>query len=94
MSYRLVQHYVAEIVTMLEYLHDNGIAHRDMKPDNILIVSSMDLKLSDFGMAKEFDPARPSLSPPAQKEFVGTKEYYSSGPYTKPIVTQHQRRWR
>ena len=33
-------------------MHDKGIAHRDIKPDNILITSEGKFKYADFGISK------------------------------------------
>lgn len=41
----LVKFYVAEIIVAMEYLHDEGIIHRDIKPQNILITEDYHLKL-------------------------------------------------
>ena len=44
--------YLAQIILALEYLHNNGIIHRDMKPDNILIDADGHIKLTDFGLSE------------------------------------------
>ncbi|KAJ9511434.1 hypothetical protein QJQ45_029913, partial [Haematococcus lacustris] len=43
--------YVAETVLALEYCHAQGIIHRDMKPDNMLISANGHVKLTDFGLS-------------------------------------------
>lgn len=36
----------------LSYLHNQGICHRDMKPENLLYDDDFILKIADFGFAK------------------------------------------
>ena len=47
--------YVTEIVLALEYLHQQKIAYRDLKPENLLIGADGHIKLTDFGFAKKVD---------------------------------------
>ena len=44
-----------EICNALEHAHDHGIIHRDLKPENVMISSSGDVKLMDFGIAHVID---------------------------------------
>lgn len=42
---------ILDILRGLEYAHEKGVVHRDLKPDNILVSESAQVKISDFGLA-------------------------------------------
>ena len=52
--------YTAEVTLALEYLHTNGITHRDLKPDNILLDEEGHIKLTDFGLSRISVPGQES----------------------------------
>ncbi|KAL6088685.1 hypothetical protein STEG23_010716 [Scotinomys teguina] len=58
-----------QIVCAVYYCHENGIAHRDIKLDNILLNSKRNIKLCDFGLAIRV------ISGQRFKGFCGTTEY-------------------
>lgn len=44
--------YICAVLEALEKIHEKGIIHRDISPDNIFLVSNSKIKLFDFGAAK------------------------------------------
>merc|ERR1711971_708134 len=48
-----IRTFLCQIVHGLQYLCERGVVHRDMKPENILLDKRCDIKIADFGLAKQ-----------------------------------------
>ena len=52
------ERWIRKISNAVVYLHLHDIVHLDLKADNVLLTATGDIKLADFGLAREFIPVK------------------------------------
>ena len=50
-----------QVARALQHIHAKGVAHGDVKPDNIFTAGDGSYKLGDFGLARPLSPCREAL---------------------------------
>lgn len=80
---------VPQICEALQFAHDAGIVHRDIKPDNILIDKKGRVKIADFGIAKILGTAEDPAMPTTQGA-IGTPHYMAPEQVEKPQTVDHR----
>ena len=64
-----IRHIIFSVISALEYMHKHGYFHRDLKPENIMVSKGKDVRLCDFGLAREV------RSRPPYTDYVSTRWY-------------------
>jgi len=67
--------YFIQMMKGLKACHDAGIAHRDIKPQNLLLDVDYQLKIADFGLSFMVDEGRDLDDVKIKKSLVGTRGY-------------------
>ncbi|XP_056264133.1 mitogen-activated protein kinase 3 [Pseudoliparis swirei] len=68
-----VCYFLYQILRGLKYIHSANVLHRDLKPSNLLINTTCDLKICDFGLARIADPEHDHTG--FLTEYVATRWY-------------------
>jgi len=53
MSYGEFRFFAKQLAAGLCHLHQYGLIHCDLKPENVLLTKEMDVKIGDLGLAEE-----------------------------------------
>lgn len=76
-----VRFWMAELGCALRYIHSQGIIHRDVKPDNVLLDSEGHVHLADFNVASDFRPGKPLTSKSGTLAYLAPEVYEGGGYY-------------
>ena len=63
------------ILTALEYSHRAGVVHRDIKPGNVMVTTSGQVKVMDFGIARAISDSSATIA--QTSAILGTAQYFS-----------------
>jgi serine/threonine-protein kinase len=74
---------VLKICDVLGYIHNHGVVHRNLRPENILVGTGREIKLTDFGVAAK--EGAPRLT------FTSIAQLVGSSPYISPEELKGQR---
>ncbi len=73
LNWREALHFITQIMKALSHAHDRGIIHRDIKPQNIMVLRDGSVKVADFGIARLASAAQATLT----QEALGSVHYIS-----------------
>lgn len=74
-----VRFWIAELGCALRYVHGQGIVHRDVKPDNVLLDNEGHVHLADFNVASDLTPHKPLTSKSGTLAYLAPEVYMGKG---------------
>ena len=73
--------YILEAIIIIEHIHNKGVIHRDIKPDNFLLRNNNGINilyLIDFGLSKYYlNPDKTHMTERRERKLIGTAKYSS-----------------
>ncbi|KAI9097026.1 kinase-like domain-containing protein [Phlyctochytrium arcticum] len=82
---KVARRYIRQIVSAIDYCHQNSIVHRDLKIENVLIDKDGSIKLIDFGLSNLFAPSK-QLQTFCGSLYFAAPELLCAKAYTGPEV--------
>ena len=86
----ILKNVISQMCTGITEIHNKNIIHRDLKPENIFMNKNMDIKIGDFGIAKEFNSYK---SKEITKNKAGTDFYIAPEILQKGIYNEKSDLW-
>ena len=74
-----VRFWMGELACALRYIHQQGIVHRDVKPDNVLLDSEGHVHLADFNVASDFRPPKLLTSKSGTLAYLAPESFRGPG---------------
>ena len=80
-----IREIVRQAASGLAYMHRNGFFHRDLKPENLLLTSGGEVKIADFGLAREIRSSPPFTDYVATRWYRAPEILLKSPNYNSPV---------
>ncbi len=81
---------IPQVCEALQFAHDEGIVHRDIKPDNILLDTRGRVKIADFGLSKLLAKDNLDLTLTQAHHVMGTPAYMAPEQQKSTAAVDHR----